>query len=59
MKVYQTIDYLEDIKTTNININDNLYVPVSLAMFCDNNNIHFTYIGTGCIFNYDEEHTME
>ena len=27
-KVYQTIDYLEDIKTTNINVNFNLYVPV-------------------------------
>jgi len=58
-KVYQTIDYLEDIKTTCINVNDNLYVPVSLAMFCDKNNLHFTYIGTGCIFNYDEEHTIE
>ena len=58
-KVYQTIDYLEDIKTTNINVNDNLYVPVSLAMFCDKNNLHFTYIGTGCIFNYDEKHTIE
>ena len=58
-KVYQTIDYLEDIKTTSINVNDNLYVPVSLAMFCDKNSLHFTYIGTGCIFNYDEEHTIE
>lgn len=58
-KIYQTIDYLEDIKTTNINVNDNLYVPVSLSMFCDKNNLHFTYIGTGCIFNYDEEHTIE
>ena len=58
-KIYQTIDYLEDIKTTNINVNDNLYVPVSLAMFCDKNNLHFTYVGTGCIFNYDEEHTIE
>lgn len=54
---YNTIDYLEDIRTTSQNINDNLYVPVSLALFCEKNKIHFTYIGTGCIFNYDEKHT--
>lgn len=56
---YNTIDYLEDIRTSKININDNLYAPVSLALFCDQRKIHFTYIGTGCIFNYDEKHTLE
>jgi hypothetical protein len=56
---YNTIDYLEDIRTTLQNINDNLYVPVSLALFCEKNKIHFTYIGTGCIFNYDEKHTLD
>lgn len=56
---YNTIDYLEDIRTTSQNINDNLYAPVSLALFCEKNNIHFTYIGTGCIFNYDDNHTIE
>lgn len=56
---YNTIDYLESIETTKINVNDNLYAPLSLAMFCDmNQNLHFTYIGTGCIFNYDDEHTI-
>lgn len=57
--IYNTIDYLEDIRTTSQNINDNLYVPVSLALFCEKNKIHFTYIGTGCIFNYDETHTLD
>lgn len=53
---YKTIDYLEHKRTTWQNLNDNLYVPVSMAQFCDENNIHFTYIGTGCIYNYDEIH---
>ena len=48
---YNTIDYLEDPSTLKENINDNLYVPLSLALFSDKNNIHFTYIGTGCIFD--------
>ena len=49
-----TIDYLENSSTLKENINDNLYVPLSLALFADKNNIHFTYIGTGCIFNDDK-----
>ena len=52
-KVYTTIDYLENKETLHQNINDNLYTPLSLAMFSDKNNIHFTYIGTGCIFSDD------
>lgn len=56
---YNTIDYLESIETTKINVNDNLYAPLSLAMFCDTHqNLHFTYIGTGCIFNYDDDHSI-
>jgi dTDP-4-dehydrorhamnose reductase len=58
-KMYTTIDYLENKETLMENINDNLYVPVSMAMFCDKHNIHFTYIGTGCIFEYDETHTQQ
>jgi dTDP-4-dehydrorhamnose reductase len=54
--MYTTIDYLENKETLRENINDNLYVPLSIAMFCDTHNIHFTYIGTGCIFEYDEIH---
>jgi dTDP-4-dehydrorhamnose reductase len=56
---YTTIDYLETKETLRENLNDNLYVPLSIAMFCDNHNIHFTYIGTGCIFEYDKKHTQE
>jgi dTDP-4-dehydrorhamnose reductase len=50
---YNSIDYLEDNRVLYENINDNLYVPVKLALFCDKNNIHFTYIGTGCIYEYN------
>lgn len=39
-KVYNNIDYLEDSSTTRYNICDNLY----------------SYVGSGCIFNYDEKH---
>jgi 3,5-epimerase/4-reductase len=55
---YTTIDYLQNQETLNQNINDNLYVPLKLANLCDNNNIHFTYIGTGCIYTYDKTHPM-
>ena len=41
------------------NINDNLYTPLSLAMFSDKHNIHFTYIGTGCIFSDNEKQFTE
>jgi len=58
-KKYTTIDYLENKETLPINLNDNLYAPLSLALFCDKNDIHFTYIGTGCIYEYDKEHGIE
>ena len=58
-KEFTTIDYLQDHGRLHENINDNLYSPLSLAMFCDSNNIHFTYIGTGCIFTYNEEYSIE
>ena len=51
-----TIDYLEKPGKLLENVSDNLYGPVSLALFCRKNNIHFTYLGTGCIFNYDDSH---
>jgi nucleoside-diphosphate-sugar epimerase len=53
---YTTIDYLQDNSVLKENVNDNLFVPVSLALFCDKHNIHFTYMGTGCIYNYDNDH---
>jgi len=51
-----TIDYLEKPGKLVDNVRDNLYSPVSLALLCLEFNIHFTYLGTGCIFEYDEEH---
>ena len=38
------------------NIRDNLFAPVNLAKICNDMNIHLTYLGTGCIFKYDENH---
>jgi dTDP-4-dehydrorhamnose reductase/2-polyprenyl-3-methyl-5-hydroxy-6-metoxy-1,4-benzoquinol methylase len=35
----------------NHNIKDNLYSKLVLMKCCSNNNIHFTHIGDGCIFN--------
>ena len=55
-KVFTTIDYLEEDGKLLENIRDNLYSPILLSEICRNNNIHFTYLGTGCIFKYDEEH---
>lgn len=51
-----TIDYLEKPGKLVDNIRDNLYAPISLALLCKELNIHFTYLGTGCIFEYDETH---
>jgi len=51
-----TIDYLEKPGMLVENVRDNLFAPVYLAMICKERNIHFTYLGTGCIFDFDEEH---
>lgn len=55
-KVYTTIDYLEQDGKLYENIRDNLYSPLILTLLCHERNIHFTYLGTGCIFTYDENH---
>lgn len=55
-KQYTTIDYLEQDGKLYENVRDNLYSPLILAMVCKENNIHYTYLGTGCIFKYDDEH---
>lgn len=46
---YNTIDYLEG--KLYENIRDNFYAPLVLSTLAEKNNIHFTYLGTGCIFN--------
>jgi len=58
-KEYTTIDYLEQPGKLVENMRDNLFSPLSLAMACKERKLHYTYIGTGCIFNYkdiDQEH---
>jgi dTDP-4-dehydrorhamnose reductase len=46
-----TIDYLEYPGKLVENIRDNLYSPLILADLCLGLGIHYTYLGTGCIFN--------
>lgn len=58
-KIYSTIDYLEQKGKLIDNIRDNLYSPFVLAKYCKDMKIHFTYLGTGCIFKYDEQHPYE
>ena len=50
-----TIDYLEKPGKLRENIRDNLFSPIVLAEICKKHKKHFTYLGTGCIFDYDEE----
>jgi len=57
---YQTIDYLEGGKQQNLeNVRDNLFGPLQLAILSKRHGLHFTYLGTGCIFNYDSDHTIQ
>lgn len=55
-KSYSTIDYLEEKETLSENIQDNLYSPLVLAILSSKFNIHLSYLGTGCIFEFDESH---
>ena len=51
-----TIDYLEKPGKLVENMRDNLFSPLILSEICKKHNIHFTYLGTGCIFDYDDAH---
>ena len=55
-KVYTTIDYLEQEGKLFENVRDNLFSPLLLADICKKSNIHYTYLGTGCIFKFDDHH---
>jgi len=55
-KKYTTIDYLEQEGKLYENVRDNLFSPFVLAEICGRKKIHYTYLGTGCIFKYDETH---
>lgn len=56
---YTTIDYLEQKGKLRENIRDNLYSPTILAIISKKYGIHYAYLGTGCIFTYDETHLYE
>jgi dTDP-4-dehydrorhamnose reductase len=55
-KVFTTIDYLEQDGRLVENVRDNLFSPVVLATLSKKYDFHFTYFGTGCIFEFDREH---
>lgn len=55
-EVISTIDYLEKPGMLVENIKDNLYGPIVLSSICKKYGKHFTYLGTGCIFEYDDKH---
>ena len=52
---YSTIDYLEQKGKLLDNIRDNLFSPFVLADVAKRTNTHLTYLGTGCIFTYQDE----
>ncbi|CAK5084661.1 unnamed protein product [Meloidogyne enterolobii] len=52
---YKTIEYLEGGPEKDFeNIRDNLYCPLALAIICKKLGLHYSYIGTGYLFAYDE-----
>lgn len=56
---YTTIDYLElGRPQLHENVRDNLFAPLAAALVCQEYGIHFTYMGTGCIFSYDSCHNI-
>ena len=55
-KEYTTIDYLEQEGRLVENVRDNLFSPIALTILCKERDIHYTYLGTGCIFKFDDEH---
>jgi nucleoside-diphosphate-sugar epimerase len=51
-----TIDYLEQSRDKLlINIRDNMTAPLHLARLADELDIHFMYLGTGCIYTYKDD----
>jgi len=58
-KNFTTIDYLEQKDKLVENIRDNLFSPVVLALLCNELNMHFSYLGTGCIFTTKNKETYD
>lgn len=55
---FNTIDYLQQKDTLVENLHDNLYAPLVLMQACESLGVHFTYLGTGCIFSYKDPHEV-
>lgn len=53
------IDYLEQPGKLVENLRDNLHGPLNIAMVCQQLCIHMTYLGTGCIYEFDQSHPMD
>jgi dTDP-glucose 4,6-dehydratase len=51
---YPTIDYLEQPGKIVENVRDNYIAPKTVVEECARLGIHCTYLGTGCIFTYDD-----
>eukprot|EP01083_Nonionella_stella_P312839 1120479_1 len=49
------IDYLESLDKTMENVHDNLFAPMMLSLLATKRSIHLTYIGSGCIFSYEND----
>ena len=52
---FKTIDYLEQEGKLVENMRDNFLGPLLLYQITKDTDIHYTYIGTGCIFEYKED----
>ncbi len=50
-----SIDYLELPGKLYENMRDNFYAPYNLASICEKQDIHFIYLGTGCIYTYTQD----
>jgi UDP-glucose 4,6-dehydratase len=53
---FSSIDYLEQKGKLIENLESNLYLPIKIA---SSTTIPILYFGTGCIYEFDEEHTPE
>lgn len=51
-KEFKTIDYLEQKGKLTENVRDNLFSPIVLCILSQKYNFHYTYLGTGCIFEF-------
>ena len=49
-----SVDNLDEHGHLKKNIKDNLVSPLQLAILCAQYDIHFTYMGTGCIFDRED-----